>query len=200
MARIASAGSLVLGNRAQLYGLPTGPVVPQVWSPTEKQAGIALSEAGGRRAQTSTFSAGINAVDVRSAGILQFEFDHLSAPNGNVSMGVTSSNITFNTAMQGSAGSAYIRNGFIGRGTATSEQTVTALATNDVVGCVVDFTAQTITYYKNGVQLGVPSSTSLMTAALKIKAYAQSTASFALRLRLNGFTFPIAGATEWTPP
>jgi hypothetical protein len=67
---------------------------------------------------------------------------------------------------------------------------------SDVFGCVVDFTAGTMTVYKNGVSLGT-AFTDMQGTAVRPGITAPSDVE-TVTLRTNGFTYPIAGAEPWT--
>lgn len=69
---------------------------------------------------------------------------------------------------------------------------------SDVMGVVIDFSTGDMTYYKNGVSLGV-AFTSLSGELVRPWVYAPS-ASDTVTLRTNDFAYPIAGAQPWTHP
>ena len=65
-----------------------------------------------------------------------------------------------------------------------------------MLGAVVDFTAGSITFYKNGVSQGV-AFTGITFADLYPGAKTGNTGVYHTRVRTKGFTFPVAGADPW---
>lgn len=134
----------------------------------------------------------------KSSGVLQFEITP-SFNSGNdvaVGVGTTAANLA-NYPGSGSGGFSYNRNGnkyIQGAGSGYGATYVSG----DVIGVVVDFAAGSLTFYKNGVGQGV-ASTALAGLTLFPLAGPSSSgnhnASFTMRGR--GFSYPIAGASNW---
>ena len=71
-------------------------------------------------------------------------------------------------------------------------------ATADILGIVVDFTAGTITFYKNGVSQGIAYTSAALVGALAYPITGMNSTNLnGFTLECDTFVYPIAGATAW---
>lgn len=158
------------------------------------------SVAGSEVVESVTTNAYAKGAAVRRAGVLQFEF---TAPFWRTAAGVLYLGVS---RFLGSVGGVYrslnswVFTPYEGTkttmgGAPTAYTTAWPASSSDVLGVVVDFTAGTITFYKNGVSLGVAYSN---LSGESIQPYvAIPMANVSVTLKVSGLQYPVAGATPW---
>lgn len=140
----------------------------------------------------------------RSAGVLQVEFVVDGAVIGH-GVGVGRTNISsFNGTPGGQVGQWVWRDTpgaavMYSNGVSVGSYGSVA-ALGDVIGMKLDFTAGQLTFYKNGVSQGVAASGlgGLEFYPIAGPANANSVTR-TVKIQTDNFTYPIAGATPWTP-
>lgn len=136
----------------------------------------------------------------RSSGVLQFEMLPTAGSGmvGAGSVGVATAEAVMASGV-GSDAVAGVGWGYQSGGPKASNgaSSYGASWTNgDVIGVVVDFTAGTITFYKNGVSQGVAFS-NLAGKTVYPAAGSTNASNTVMTIKPSGFTFPIAGASAW---
>lgn len=134
----------------------------------------------------------------RSSGVYQLEFQGTGSFSGaTVAVGIATSAVDLNLVLGASATGYSVAYRNDGAKALTGSQTSygATYAAGDVIGVICDFTAGTVTFYKNGVSQGA------IAAALAGKTVSPAAgvagSGFTLTMRTSGFTYPVAGATAW---
>jgi hypothetical protein len=134
----------------------------------------------------------------RSAGVLQFEMQLAGGSGFGGAFGVADIVAPLGASL-GSSPTGYSV-GYVNTGAKAVVGSQTAYGANwvlgDVVGTVCDFTAGTVTFYKNGVSQGVAAST-LAGKTVYPASGSTNNSGAIITLRPANFTFPIAGAAAW---
>ena len=152
-----------------------------------------VTAAGGSRSVRSS--------SFKSEGVRQFEAVVLANSNAGASVviGVVTdaANLAINLGMQANAWA------YRGDARAYSESSATvaygaSFTVGDVIGCVVNFAAGTLTFYKNGVSQGAVSGVS-MAGRILAPAMGSHGQPVSVQLRTRGFAYPVAGADPWEP-
>lgn len=134
----------------------------------------------------------------RSSGVYQFEIQAVGTWSGaTASVGVANSAVDLNLVMGSSATGYSVAYRNDGAKALTGSQTSygATYVSGDIVGVVCDFTAGTVTFYKNGVSQGAIAASLAGKTVSPAAGVAGTGVSFTLRT--SGFTYPIAGATAW---
>jgi hypothetical protein len=153
-------------------------------------------------------STSLRAATPQNAGVLQFEVDvAFVTANSTFLIGVqlqataSSQNPNQNS---GSSGWAYAPGGSIklvnGVQTGSYGGTVVGANSTATVGVVIDFTAGSITFYKNGTSLGVAYTGQTFTTGLgvvPIVSNAGSGINATAIIRTSNFNYPVGGASPW---
>lgn len=132
----------------------------------------------------------------RSSGVRQFEI--VQGGTNSATLGVQ----TALGAVTGSVGSTADGFGvFPSSGQKNNSGVAAAYGTSGAVGTVwgvvVDFSAGTITFYKNGVSMGVAYTNALLTGEMYPAIGGNTSTIQTATAKFSGFTFPIAGASAW---
>lgn len=136
--------------------------------------------------------------NARSSGVLQFEIVVLAlASTGGVGVATASASLT--TPLGSSAGGYVYTSGGAKYLNGSSVAYSGTYTVGDVIGVVVNFTTGSLTFYKNGVSLGVASATGLLGLTLYPAGAAMSGATEAHSFSLveTNFTYPVGGASPW---
>ncbi|WP_373874060.1 SPRY domain-containing protein [Pseudomonas tohonis] len=179
-----------------------GGVVYSTWSPTDRGSSTSLSN-GNLTAECWSLNS-IRGSAGRSSGKLQFEVT-ITNPAGMSAAPLTgvatSAASVTNYPGSGTGGWAYYGydGNFYNQGSDSSYGS--GYATGDVIGVVVDFSAGTLTFYKNGVSQGVASSSMGGLTLFPIYGSGSSSASWHFTGTINvgatTFAYPVSGATAW---
>lgn len=150
-------------------------------------SGKVITPAGGT-------SGGARALPSASNGVRQFEL--VVTGDMRVLLGVATRAASISPVGADASGWVYVA----GPSSAKFSQGVTAsygsvAITGDVIGVVVDFTAGTLTFYKNGVSMGVAFSG--LAGELYPAVGVNNVSARTYTLRTGGFAFPVAGAQAW---
>ena len=167
-----------------------------LWNQYDTSGNLAVQ--AGR--QTTVWNSGGmgRGVTPRSSGIYQFETQLAGGAGFGGAFGIADSVAPLTTSV-GSSGTGY-GVGYVNSGAKAVVGSQIAYGaswtTGDVVGTVCDFTAGTVTFYKNGVSQGVAAST-LAGKTVYPASGSTNNSGAIITLRPTGFTYPIAGATAW---
>lgn len=170
------------------------------WSLTDRARSFSTLSADQLVLGTSAATSGRGLV-YKSTGKVQFEVTLTSLATGaDFGIGVaTSSANVFNYPGAAAGSFAYNRNGNKYLAGSASSYGAT-FGTGDVIGVVVDFSVGSLTFYKNGVIQGVASATGLLGLSLTpmVGTSSGTTAFSTATLKGSGFTYPVAGASDWS--
>lgn len=140
-----------------------------------------------------------------SAGALQFEITVISNPAGyGHFLGVGTSGCQLAVGVGSGYSDAKGFTVFTGNGSkygggfggATYS---TAIGAGTVLGVVVDFSARTLTFYRNGVSMGVAYTNVPLSTVFYplVSTVCPTPASGSVSLKTKEFAYPVAGAAEW---
>ncbi|CAA2108205.1 SPRY domain-containing protein [Variovorax paradoxus] len=137
----------------------------------------------------------------RMAGVLQVEFEWINVSLAGTTAAVGVMDAAFLPTPSSILGNTPNSWTYTNSGSKRSSSSSVAYGASytlaDVIGMVVDFSAGSITFYKNGVSQGVAYS-GLSFAELFAAAQMYNFNSYwQVRVRTKGFTYPVAGATPW---
>lgn len=172
------------------------------WNRGQHYGPVALSSGGTVATQSNlSTSVGRPAVPPKNSGILQIEWEWItnSLSGANAYVGFTEYAELINPANgrlgYTSRGWSYANNGVKVNGGVDTAYGASYVM-GDVLGAVVDFTAGSITFYKNGVSQGV-AFTGITFEDLYPGAKTGNTGTYTTRVRTKGFTYPVVGADPW---
>lgn len=172
---------------------------PVLWSETDKNAGITLSNANATATKTSGSLVGVGAVGdtAKSSGKWYAEFTVASAAGSFSGCGITpvsSSRVAFIGAQADCYG--YLLNGGKYFDTVYFGIQYSNYTSGDVIGVAVDIDGNTIEFFKNNVTQGQESVT--LNAASYVLAMSSDTANVAYTIVADMNYAPPAGFSKWT--
>ncbi len=174
------------------------PATLNAWNPADKEVVWGVSTLRSEAVSLSTVSGVLRATVSKNSGRRYFEVKVIQGWN-DTSVGVCDGSMTVSNPSPGYSATGWAYEGAGGKRNAVTYQNYGASFTNgDVIGVLVDFTAQTITFYKNGVSQDVAYSNisgTLFPAAGTVNSAA---AHLSLNLGASDFLYAVpSGAVAW---
>jgi hypothetical protein len=179
------------------WAMTTTLALPAVtWSTTDKGAGVSLTN--GDMTATATLADSVRATQGKSFGVWQFEVT-IGAGAGQWMVGIGTASATLDLypgADQNGQGYWNADGNKYNNGTPSSYGA--SYTTGDVIGAVVNFAANTVTFYKNGVSQG-PITIVTGSGGPRFPMFGSgSTSATPCAVTLNEtMVYPVAGASPW---
>lgn len=166
------------------------------WNPLDKSAGITLSN--GNQTATGNASAAIRATGSKAEGKYQFEVTTSATNSGSYYIGVGRIDASLSSGPGTSTDAKSWGLRWEGPKWFNSFDTpyTSPFSVGDVIGVVVDFTAQTISFYRNGVSLGIAFS-GVTGALYPMVGGGGSGSGWVANLNTGARTYPVNGASPW---
>jgi len=166
------------------------------WSTTDKGAGVSLTN--GDMTATATLADSVRATEGKSFGVWQFEVTiGTGTPQWMVGIGTASASLDKYPGFDQSGQGYWFADGKqYNNGVATTYGA--SYTTGDVIGVVVNFTANTLTFYKNGVSQGAIAIVTGSGGARFPMFGSGSDSANACAVTLHDtLVYPVAGASPW---
>lgn len=184
----------------RIRSVPVVGVTYSTWSPTNKGGSVDLSN-GNRTAAARSLNS-VRGSQARSSGKYQFEITISGTTPVASLLGVATSAASLtNYPGSGTGGWAYYASDghFYNQGSDAAYGS--SFTAGDVIGVVVDFSAGTLKFYKNGVDQGVAYSGTAGKTLYPIFGSGSSSSVNAYTGTINtgqsSFSYPVSGASAW---
>jgi hypothetical protein len=169
---------------------PTG-----LWSPWDKWPTVRISDE--LTVLTASELQGGRAQVAQSSGVKQFEVTTVFPGLVKAAVGVGPANSTLVSLSGAATGTVYYFSNGQKRSLGATAAYGTTYPSGTVIGVVVDFTAGSVAFYRNGVAAGVAQASGLVGPVFPMAGTDASGGDSTFTLRGRNFAFPIVGASPW---